>query len=373
LRRHDEVGEAIRVTGTELEQGLRTLPYGWYTDPRVAAVERERIFRRSWQYAGHVGELDGRGSFFPTHAGGRPVVVTRDADGALRAFVNVCRHRGALVATAPARRGTLQCPYHAWTYGLDGALRAAPRSDLEPRFERHELGLRAVAVDTWGPFVFVCPDPDAEPLAAALGDLPEVVAEHGLDVDGLRFHVRWPYELRANWKIAVENYLECYHCAVNHPGFVDAVDERALRLEASGSRLSQFAPVHPRAVATRAPYDVRGALEMSQFHLLLPAMKLNVCPGPPNLSIGPVWPLAPDRCAGWLDYFFAPEVDEAWIAEFSAWDFQVGAEDVALVEGVQAGAASGALPDGRLLEATEALIAGFQAYVRERVEPALDG
>jgi phenylpropionate dioxygenase-like ring-hydroxylating dioxygenase large terminal subunit len=229
-----------------------------------------------------------------------------------------------------------------------------------------------VAVDTWGPFVFVNPDPDAEPLLAALRDLPSVAAEHGLDVDVLRFHRRYPYELKANWKIAVENYLECYHCAINHPGFVDAVDERALRLEAGGARLSQFAPVHPRALAERTPYDVRGELAMSQFHLLLPAMKFNVCPGPQNLSIGPVWPLAPDRCAGYLDYFFAPGVGEEWIAEFSEWDFAVGAEDVALVEAVQAGAGSGALEDGRLLGATEALNAGFQAYVRARVEPMLD-
>ena len=131
-------------------------------------------------------QLDGPGSFFPARAGGLPVVVTLDADGALRAFVNVCRHRGAIVASAPARRGTLHCPYHAWTYGLDGALRAAPRSDLEPCFERDALGLGPVAVDTWGPFVFVCADADAEPPDAALGDLPAVVAEYGLDVGGLR-------------------------------------------------------------------------------------------------------------------------------------------------------------------------------------------
>ena len=261
--------------------------------------------------------------------------------------MNVCRHRGALVATASARRGTLQCPYHAWTYGLDGALRAAPRSDLEPCFDHDALGLLPVSVDTWGPFVFVNSDPDAGPLAAALGDLPEVVASHGLDVDALEYRRRYPYELRANWKIAVENYLECYHCAVNHPGFVDAVDDRALRLETGPTRLSQFAPVHARALERRKPYDVRGELDTSQFHILLPAMKFNVSPGRPNLSIGPVWPVAPDRCAGYLDYFFAPGVSEEWLAEFIEWDFQVGAEDVALVEGVQAGAASGALADGR--------------------------
>jgi choline monooxygenase len=182
--------------------------------------------------------------------------VTLDRDGALRAFVNVCRHRGALVASAPQRRGTLQCPYHAWTYGLDGALRAAPRSDLEPCFDRDGLGLLPVAVDTWGPFLFVNPDPDAEPLAVALGDLPAVVAEHGLDIGALRHRRRVSYELRANWKVAIENYLECYRCAINHPGFVDAVDERALRAEGALPRLSEFAPVHARALdggAVRRP------------------------------------------------------------------------------------------------------------------------
>jgi carnitine monooxygenase subunit len=361
------------VTRTPVPTSLRTLPYAWYTDPRVAGIEGERIFRRTWQYAGRVGELDGPGSFFPTHAAGLPVVVTLDRDETLRAFVNVCRHRGALVATGAARRGTLQCPYHAWTYGLDGALRAAPRSDLEPCFDRAALGLLPVSVDTWGPFVFVNADPDAEPLAAALGDLPEVVAAHGLDLDALAFHRRYAYELRANWKIAVENYLECYHCAVNHPGFVEAVDDRALRLETGSTRLSQFAPVHPRALERLEPYDVRGDLDTGQFHILLPAMKFNVSPGPANLSIGPVWPVAPDRCAGYLDYFFAPGASDAWVAEFTAWDFQVGAEDVALVEGVQAGAASGAVADGRLLGVTESLIAAFQGYVRAHVEPELDG
>src|SRR5262249_46241613 len=162
--------------------------------------------------AGHLGELDGPGSLFPTHAGGFPVVVTLDADETLRAFFNVCRHRGATVATAPARRGTLQCPYHAWTYGLDGALRAAPPSDLEPCLAREEVGLAWVGVDRGGRFVFVTPDVDAAPLADALGDLPEVVAANGLDIGALEFRDRQSYELRVNWKIAVENYLECYHC-----------------------------------------------------------------------------------------------------------------------------------------------------------------
>ena len=198
-------------------RATETLPYSWYADPAVAAAERERIFRRSWQYAGHTGELNGPGSMFPTQVGGLPVVVVLDSGGELRAFLNVCRHRGTVLVNEPQTRGTIQCPYHAWTYGLDGTLRGAPRSKEEPDFDAACLGLVPVQAGTWGPFVFVNPDMEAPPLDAALGNLPEVVAENGLDVDSLRFHHRVGYEIQANWKIAIENYLECYHCQLNHP------------------------------------------------------------------------------------------------------------------------------------------------------------
>ena len=119
----------------------RTLSWGWYTDPAVLQLERERLFRRFWQYVGHAGEVAEPGSFRATRAGHVPVVLVRDEDGALRAFLNVCRHRGSLVCEGSGRRASLQCPYHAWTYGLDGRLLAAPRSAREGGIETDELGL----------------------------------------------------------------------------------------------------------------------------------------------------------------------------------------------------------------------------------------
>jgi phenylpropionate dioxygenase-like ring-hydroxylating dioxygenase large terminal subunit len=348
------------VRGAEAEtvaaRTAGTYPWSWYSDPEIARLEHELIFRRSWQYAGRRDELTAPGSFAATQVGGLPVVLTRDRDDVLRAFANVCRHRGAIVATGAGERGTLQCPYHAWTYGLDGRLRAAPRT--EPGFAAGGPGLAPLAIGTWGPFVFVNPDVDAAPLEEALGDLPEIVREHGLDVDSLRFHHRVEYEIRANWKIALENYLECYHCKLNHPGLVSVIDDRRLTVEARGLRASQFNPAHP-------DYDYGDGMPNGQFHLLFPALKLNAQPGPTNLSIGPVWPVAPDRCRGYLDYFFAPDVPEDWIAEFTAFDDQVGAEDTALVEGAQAGAGSGLVEDGWLLGRDELLIAHFQRYVGE--------
>ncbi len=356
---------------TLVESRVETTPYSWYVDPAVAAAERESIFRRSWQYAGHTGELAGPGSFFPTQVGGLPVIVVLDREGDLRGYLNICRHRGTILVNEPQKRGTIQCPYHAWTYGLDGALRGAPRSKEEPDFDADGLGLAPVQVDTWGPFVFVNPDPEAAPLADTLGDLPDVVAENGLDVDALRFHHRVAYEVQANWKIAMENYLECYHCQLNHPDLVQVIDEQAQRQEHAGLRLSQFPPLNPSLEPGQAPYDVSGGGPTAQYHILFPAMKFNVNPGRPNLSIGPMWPVAHDRTSAWFDYFFAEGTDEAWIQEMLAFDDQVGSEDTALVEAVQRGAGSGALPHGRLLTRTEVLIGAFQELVRGRVEPAL--
>ena len=135
----------------QVESRTETLPYSWYADPAVAAAEREQIFRRSWQYVGHLGELDGPGSMFPTQVGGLPLVVVLDREGELRAFLNVCRHRGTVLVDEPQRRGTIQCPYHAWTYGLDGSLRGAPRSKEEPDFDMDCLGLVPAQVGTLGP------------------------------------------------------------------------------------------------------------------------------------------------------------------------------------------------------------------------------
>jgi choline monooxygenase len=339
-----------------------TLPYRWYTDPEVFEQERERLFARTWQYAGHLGELAAPGSYFTLRAGEVPLVVVRDREGELRAFVNVCRHRGAEVVSGAGRCTTLQCHYHAWTYGLDGALRAAPRSEDDPDFDRDQLGLRPAQVDTWGPFVFVNADAGAAPLAETLDTLPDLVREAGLDVDSLVFHSRAPYSLEANWKIAVENYLECYHCAVAHPSFSDVIDvgAEAYRLESHPTFASHYARL--RETPRRAHYDTGGDVD-GQFHMIWPSIKVNVMPGRANISIGPLVPVEPGRTDGFLDYFFGADTAAAWIADYLALDDQVGAEDRVLVESVQRGMRSGAFDHGRLLLPSETLIGDFQRWV----------
>jgi phenylpropionate dioxygenase-like ring-hydroxylating dioxygenase large terminal subunit len=335
--------------------GTKTLPFRWYVDDAQLRIERSRIFAQSWQYAGRAADVAERGSYLTADAGGVPVLVTRDDAGELRAFINVCRHRGAVLTDGAGRRSSVQCHYHAWTYGLDGSLRAAPRSEREPGFDPADWSLLPASVGTWGPFLFVNPATDCVPLAGHLGELPGILARD-IDLDGLVFHSRVEFGSNANWKLVVENFLECYHCATAHPAFSDAVDVHpdSYLLEAHPTFCAQYC-------------RSRSTGEHGQFHLLYPNTGLNVFPGPPNLSIGPIAPDGTTRTQRYLDYFFAADADPAWLAEFFAFDNQVGKEDTALVESVQRGVSSGALEHGRLLLNAEPLLAAFQSWVAERV------
>jgi phenylpropionate dioxygenase-like ring-hydroxylating dioxygenase large terminal subunit len=331
-----------------------TLPFLWYTDEEILRRERSLIFAHSWQYAGRAEQVAEPASFLATDAGGIPVLVTRDESGALRAFLNVCRHRGAVLVDGCGTRRTIQCHYHAWTYDLDGSVRSAPRSEREQDFDTADWPLLPASVATWGPFLFVNPDPSAPPLQDQLGELPEILARD-IDVATLVFHSRVEFGANANWKVVVENFLECYHCSTAHPGFSAEVDVHPDRyvLEAHPTFGAQFC-------------RAKRSGDRGQFHLLYPNTGINVFPGPPNLSIGPIVPHGTQRTERYLDYFFAPGVDDAWLREFFAFDDQVGREDRALVESVQRGMSAGVLDRGRLLLASEPLLAAFQAWVAER-------
>jgi choline monooxygenase len=347
-----DVDAALAAVAAGLEAG-HSLPAAWYAEPAQLAREQERIFRRSWQYAGRAEQVAAPGSYLTAQAGPVPLAVVRDRDGVLRALVNVCRHRGHPVLDGAGTCSSLQCPYHAWTYDLDGALRKIPRGEgLDPA----GLGLLPASVAIWGPFVFVHPDPAAPPLADTLGTLPAVLARCGLDLDRVAFRRRVPWTLDANWKVSVENYLECYHCAVAHPGLSRAIDVSA------GNYVLETHPTF--SVQSGAPRTaVQGDVTAAQFHWLWPNVTLNVKPGPHNVSLDVWLPDGAGRTVGSTDYFFDPAVPDDEAEEMIAFSLQTGLEDTALVEAVQRGMASGAVATGRLMPESERLVAHFQALV----------
>jgi phenylpropionate dioxygenase-like ring-hydroxylating dioxygenase large terminal subunit len=342
-----------------------TLPASWYSDPQILRLEEERIFSRSWQYAGPLDRVSDPGSFLTCRAGAAPIVVVRDREGELRAFINVCRHRGHEIAKGWGHRETLQCPYHAWTYDLDGSLRAAPRSEREPFFDPSELGLRPALVDTWGPLVLVNPDLDARPLGSILGELPREAAARGLDPTHFDYRGRSREQfIDANWKIVVENFLECYHCPVAHKSFsklID-VDPDAYTLKTAAWTSSQYGTVRQGG---DLPYDPTGEIRVSQFHFVWPNWTLNVLPGRPHVRVLVFQPLGPERTASFVDGFWAPDTPDSIIQEITDFGAEVGKEDRELVESAHRGLRSGMIDHGRLLLNSEKLIQHFQLLVHD--------
>ena len=351
---------------TEVSERSATLPGSWYTDPAVFEEEKRRIFHRSWQYVGPAADVAGEGDFVTTRAGDVPLVVVRAPDGELNAFVNVCRHRGAEVVTAPCgNRRSLQCHYHAWTYGLDGSLRAAPGENDQEGFDKSEFSLFRAQAETWGPFLFVNPDEDAPPLADALGELPRIVADSGLDLEALRLRESADYDTRSNWKAIVDNQLECYHCPVAHPSFMTLVDTDDYTTEEYPTFTVQRGKVRESARDGSGPYRISAGVEDSFYAFVWPNFALNVYPGPGNVSVNVYIPTAADRTLARYHYYFAEAVSDDELAEFTGFIDQVQREDIVLCESVQRGLSSGFYDRGRLFAGREDGLRHFQRLVHD--------
>jgi phenylpropionate dioxygenase-like ring-hydroxylating dioxygenase large terminal subunit len=346
-----------------LDRGL-SLPASWYTDPAIFALERERIFRRTWQYVGRTEQVARVGDYFTAAAGDIPVVVVRSAEG-LEALVNVCRHRRHEVMSGEGNCQVMQRPYHAWTYNLDGSLRSAPRSERESSFSKEDYPLLSLRTDTWGRWIFVNPDPDAAPLPSILGELPRILSGSGMDLARLELRKREAWARDVNWKVMIENFVECYHCPVQHPGFSAVIDVRpdAYRLEAHRWFSSQAGSVRETISGEAPPYDAEGDLREAQYHYLWPNLTISINPGQPNLSLD-VWiPDGPGRTRGLAEHYFGPDVSEEWAEDMMAFNAQVGAEDDRLTDSVQRGLRAGLPEQGRFLVNSEHLVVHFQKLV----------
>jgi glycine betaine catabolism A len=207
-----------------------TLPSSWYRSESVFAVEKERIFCRDWVCVGREEELLKPGAFRVLDILGESIILVRNGHAQLRAFYNVCRHRGTRLCREPSAAaardhpqlrggivaGRITCPYHQWTYDLDGRLIAAPYLSSQPQFDKALFSLYAAGVESWGGFVFLNLTPSrAEPLQRQIAGIPERLARYPLSELRIGHTIR--YEVAANWKVICENYNECYHCAGVHP------------------------------------------------------------------------------------------------------------------------------------------------------------
>jgi phenylpropionate dioxygenase-like ring-hydroxylating dioxygenase large terminal subunit len=198
---------------------VRTLDARYYTDPQVFRIEQEGLLSRTWQFAGHVSQVEKPGDYFTFEIAGQSLFCIRGKDGALRAFYNVCQHRAHELVSGEGNAKLLVCPYHAWSYELTGELRSGPNIRAVSGFDKARICLTPVRVENVHGFIFANLDAGAKPMDDWFPGMREELAAYVPQIDRLK-PLEWvEIPESCNWKVSVENYSECYHCSLNHPTF----------------------------------------------------------------------------------------------------------------------------------------------------------
>ncbi len=327
-----------------------TLASSYYTDAAIFEREKEAIFYRSWQYAGHLAQIPERGDYFTLQIADEPLLVIRGEGGAVRCFYNVCRHRAHPLLSDAGNARIIACPYHAWTYRSDGRLKRAPHSEKTAGFDREKMCLTQLRVELLGGFIFINLDPDAAPMAQWYPQMAEQLRDYLPDFDELAPALRVEVEERCNWKVSVENYSECYHCPGNHPTFSSGViDPKNYRILPQGYCLRHSTVAAPGAQMSYPVDENRPHARDYSSWFLWPGFSFQVYPG--NLLNTYIWrPLSVDRTLVYREWFSVGGVSTAVVEQLAAQDRDTTvAEDITLVESVQRGLNSRGYGSGPLV------------------------
>jgi Rieske 2Fe-2S family protein len=371
------------VTSLELPDSLiATLPGHLYTDETVFALEQEKIFESMWFCVVRSDDLGGPGAFKTVQVGRENLLVSRSRTGEIRAFYNVCRHRGARITTAGSGqvKRAFQCGYHAWTYDLDGKLIAAPNLTKMPDIDRVDYGLRRVTVREWLGYVWVClahnppsfEDTVLKDVADRLGTVE--MLDH-YDVPSLKVGRRIVYDVAANWKLIIENFMECYHCATIHPELTEVLPEFADGLAAQyfvghgaafGEQISGFTIDGSEGVE-RIPTIDEDQDRRYYAITVRPQVFINMVPD--HVIVHRMFPMAPDRTVIECDWLYLPGVLESGVDVAKSVELfdRVNRQDFEACEMTQPSMSSRIYANGGVLVPSEHHIGAFHEWVRARL------
>ena len=355
-----------------------SLPARAYTQSDYLDVEIKAMFFKSWQYVCHIEQLAEPGSYTALDIQGQPIVVLRDGEGLIKAFYNVCRHRGHELLSGSGKVKTIVCPYHAWCFHLDGSLYAARHSDTVEDFDFTDYGLMPVQVETFCSMVWVNLDPDAPALALQSGGLEQEITSYAPDIAKLTHSHRLTYSIKANWKSVVDNFLECYHCAVAHKDFVSLVDMDNYKVTTHGVYSSHIAPANK---SNNSAYSVEDAsVQDHAVWWLWPNTCLLRYPGSPNWMVWRFIPVSSELTAETFDFFFEePKPSAQQMEAIDYIDKILQKEDIDIVESVQRGMNTPAYEEGRYVcdihgtGASEHAVHHFHGLYLDAIAKYVDG
>lgn len=334
-----------------------TIPSAWYTDPSFHELDKRAIFDHSWHNIGHLSRLKNPGDYIIGTAAENPVIVVRGQDAVLRAFYNVCRHRGGPLALEDGCGKVLQCKYHGWTYLLDGSLRGTPKFDRTELFDKKEYGLVPLNIDVWEGLVFVNPDMRASPVATFFQGIPERIAP--ISLSSRKFYKRVTYTVRCNWKVYVDNYLEGYHLPFVHPELCNLLDFQNYITETYDWYSFQYSPIQQE----QNIYGEAG--QMAFYYFVWPNFMLNILPD--RLQTNLVLPDGHDKCIVLFDYYYDEVESEPARARAEAdieYSHKIQLEDIGICEHVQKGLQSNAYDKGRFSVEFENAVHHFQSLLK---------
>ncbi|MCE2518046.1 MAG: ring-hydroxylating oxygenase subunit alpha [Alphaproteobacteria bacterium] len=319
-----------------------------YIDPQWLKVDQTEIFHKSWQFLCHEEQLRDNGSYVTMNIQGQSIVAIRDRKGELRGFYNVCKHRGHELLKGSGTTKRVICPYHAWSYDLDGTFLEARQSQFIENFNNADFCLDQVQVEVFCHMVFVNLDPKAAPLAQQSGDLSKEIMSFAPDLGKLTFSHRLTYNIKANWKSVVDNFLECYHCPVAHRDFCTLIEMDTYKVTTHGIYSSHMAKA---GRSDNNAYSTDGA-EVTDHAVwyLWPNTTLMRYPGSGNFMVWRFYPVGPEETYEEFDFFFentAPSDEEVEAIKFV--DDVLQPEDIDLVESVQRGMQTPAYQQGRYM------------------------
>jgi choline monooxygenase len=317
---------------------------------------------------GHAGQLASPGDFFTAELCQEPLLLVRDAQGKLQGFYNVCRHRAGPPAEGCGSRKVFRCAYHGWTYALDGSLISAPEVEGVQNFEPGDFALAPVRVEEWFNLIFVNLDPDAAPLAPALGEMPRQAER--FDFRNMKLFERRTYDMKCNWKTYVDNYLEGYHLPSVHPGLNRELDYNAYAVETHERYVRQFSPIRGAQSGDATPrrYPSAGEDLTTDYFWAFPNWMLNCYPD--NVSVNIAVPLDTERTLAIFEWYL-PEKDLGSSAAKASVDFshQIQVEDVAICETVQKNLRSRSYQRGRYSIKQETGVHAFHRMYAEMMKP----
>ena len=361
--------------------GARTLPARYYTDPALLKTELDGLFGRMWFYAGRGEEVERPGQFVVRELNGHNIAVTRNAAGEIRAFHNICRHRGTRICAEAAGQfsGSIQCPYHAWTYDLDGRLIGAPHMDEVPHFRKADYPLLSVHADEWDGHVFLNLSDRPAPLRDQLGPLVDKFRPWRMQ--DLRLGRRIVYDVKANWKLIIQNYNECLHCPNLHPALNKlshylSGENEPLRPTYMGGVMDLRPGIDTLSMDGTCPRSFLPGLSPDHtrrvyYYCIFPNLMLSLHPD--YMLTHALWPIAPDRTINVCEWHFHPselsraDFDPSDCVEF--WDM-TNKQDWHVCELSQAGIASPAYVPGPYSN-REDLLYAFDKFIVEFHETAL--